>query len=763
MPAMIQGGTPAYAHSLEGQPPSQWETVADHLNAVAAKAREFTAAFRAESWGEIVGRWHDLGKYSEEFQQRISASDPDVGENESMPGRVDHSTFGARHAARSMPGLAGKVIAFCIAGHHGTLPDATSDDELTRRSTLESRLDQQRYVIPTVVVPPNFPPTPSAVFPFLPLPASANVGFTVAFFTRMLFSALIDADRTATEAFCNPRAAEHRNQAKPTLDELRNALDAFLANVTADAPVTRVNQIRSRVLTACLGQSSLAPGFFSLNVPTGGGKTLASLAFALHHAHHHREKGLRRVVVAIPFTSIIEQTAGVYRTALGELADLGLVEHHSNVIPSRDTRRNKLATENWDAPLIVTTNVQLLETLFASRATPCRKLHRLARSIIILDEAQTLPVDLLAPTLAALRELVDRYGCTVVLCTATQPALERRPEFEIGIESVRPIIADAPSLHAELKRVEVQRIGDLDDEKLAFRLAEERAVLCVVNTRPHAAKIYDLLVSRRGSSHGCYHLSTFMCPKHRRDKLDEIRGRLKESKECRLISTQLIEAGVDVDFPVVFRAPAGFDSIAQAAGRCNREGKLLDSAGQPALGRVVLFDTETPPPSGMLRQFADKARELSGEHPDPLAPSAVEAYFRQVYWSRRHAWDKPGVLNFFGDPRLSALPPFMFRRAADAYKLIDQEQAQIVVPYGERGRKVRDMLLTSSDVDYQFYREVQQYSVSVSPSLISKLNDQHVIVPHESGLWAWTNDGGYSPEKGMSLDCVGFDPSLGIL
>ena len=323
------------------------------------------------------------------------------------------------------------------------------------------------------------------------------------------------------------------------------------------------------MLADCLAAAPLAPGFFALNVPTGGGKTYSSLAFALAHALAH---DLRRVVVAIPFTSIIEQTADAYRQALGVLTERGLVEHHCSLAPAKDTRANQLAAENWDAPLVVTTNVQLYESLFAAAATPCRKVHRLVRSVIVLDEAQTIPVELLRPTLLALQELVCHYGCTVVLCTATQPALEwRAGEFELGLRNVRPIIQDQAALFAALRRVEVVRVGRLGDEALADLIAAEHAALCIVNTRRHAAELYDALVARGGPA-GCYHLSTFMCAQHRRDQLAEIRRRLRDSQPCRLVSTQLIEAGVDVDFPAVYRAPAGFDSLAQAAGRCNREG-----------------------------------------------------------------------------------------------------------------------------------------------------------------------------------------------
>lgn len=747
-----------YAHTLP--PPStraDWEPLDRHLSNVGNLARGFAASFGAANWGKALGTWHDLGKWSDEFQNYICATgDPDAAEDTAAAGRVDHSTFGARHAAQHVRGLAGQLLAFCISGHHGSIPDASTTEEELRRSTLSFRLDPKLYAIPNVSPPREFSQPTALTFPFKPPTQAEEVGFSVAFFTRMLFSALIDADRIATEEFCDPPAAVERAKRKPGLRELRLALDAYLQQKQANSPPTLVNMIRSRVLASCKAKANLPPGFFSLDVPTGGGKTFASLTFALHHAVHH--PGFRRVVVAIPFTSIIEQTADEYRKALGTLAELGLVEHHSNIEPRRDTRANKLAAENWDAPLIVTTNVQLFESLFAARTTPCRKLHRLAGSIIILDEAQTMPPDLLAPTLAALRELATRYGCTIVLCTATQPALKHRPhEFEIGLQDVREIMDDVPALHSELKRVHVHRVGILHDEQLAERLAAERAVLCIVNTRPHAAQVYDALVARCGSKDGCYHLSTFMCAQHRRDTLATIRQRLGAGRPCRLVSTQLIEAGVDVDFPVVYRAPAGFDSIAQAAGRCNREGKLTE------LGRVVLFETQAAPPPGMLRQAAQRARELSEDYLDPLTPAAVEAYFRLFYWSRQHEWDKHGVLPHFGYPRPGELPPFMFRQAADAYKIIREEQTPILVPYTAQGRAMRDALLTGGAIDYRFQRDAQRYVVSVREPLKIKLAEQHVIIPHESGLWAWVSDAGYSLERGLSPEASGIDPTIGIV
>lgn len=567
----------------------------------------------------------------------------------------------------------------------------------------------------------------------------------------MLFSTLIDADRLATEAFFNPARAAERNRAKPSIPELQAALERYLEQEFASAEPTSVNRIRAEVLKHCLAASRLEPGFFSLTVPTGGGKTYSSLAFALRHASAH---GLRRVVVVEPFTTIIEQTAEAYRKALGALAERGLVEHHSDIEPARDTLDNRLATENWDAPLIVTTSVQLYESLFASRTAPCRKLHRLARSVIVLDEAQTLPVEFLHPTLLALQELVAHYGCSVVLCTATQPALHRREDFPIGIDPacVRAIVPDADRFFTAFRRVQVRRLGKLADEELVQRLADHHAVLCVVNSRPHAARLYDLLV-RCCPKESCFHLSRWMCAQHRRDMLATIQKRLKAGHPCRLVSTQLIEAGVDIDFPVVYRAPAGFDSVAQSAGRCNREGKLPE-------GIVYLFDTESLPPAGFLRQAAQVGRELAESFESPLSPDAIEAYFRLFYWSQQHRWDEYQVLAQFNGSLRNRELLLQFREASTRYKIIREQELPILVPYDAQARAIRETLLRSERVDSDFLRSAQRYLVPVFKTLLQKLVERSLVIEHPSGIWVLTNDDSYSKEKGLSAAGAGIDPQL---
>ncbi len=743
-----------YAHTLAERPPADWETLAAHLDKVAHSASAFAEAFGAQRWGEVLGRCHDLGKLSDDFQlylRNSGAASVDAGsENEDAPGkRVDHSTFGARFVAEAVGKVPGQLLAFCIAGHHTGLPDETSSEDVTQRCTLRYKLDPEKYSIPTVAMP-------DAVLPTLKSPLKKRIGeanFQLAFFTRMLFSCLIDADRTRTEEFCDPELANERSSlgtghSRPSLPALKEQLDASLREKQMKAEPTEVNRQRAIVFEHCRAAALLTPGFFSLNVPTGGGKTLSSLAFALEHAVKHE---LRRIVVAIPFTSIIEQTADVYRAALGPLAAAGLVEHHTNLEPKHDTRSNQFGAENWDAPLIVTTNVQLFESLFAYRTTPCRKLHNLARSVIVLDEAQTIPVELLKPVLAALRELVLNYGCSIVLCTATQPALERRTEFEIGIENVRPIIPNAVPLFHALKRVEVRLLGKLPDDELALRLTKEKAALCIMNTRKHASRLYDRLAEMSGSG-DCFHLSTWMCGAHRRTALKKIQERLKANLPCRVVSTQLVEAGVDLDFPVVFRAEAGFDSIAQAAGRCNREGLL-------ELGLTYIFETEETPPPGLLRAAAQAGKELFPSYPDPLAPKAIEAYFRLLYWSQKNNWDKHGVMEKtnFDSNRGRAL--LQFREVAKEFRMIRDDQLPILIPYGQEAAVLWQRLM-AGNVSFVPQRELQPYLVSIRKDAMRQLNDHGFVKEHESGVWLLLNRSIYSSNKGLDPASSRLDESL---
>jgi len=669
-----------------------------HLQGVASLAGDFADAFNMRELACLAGLWHDVGKFSNAFQQYLHDLDAEGAHLEGQRGRVDHSTAGAVHAVRLLEKanpLAARILAYCIAGHHTGLADwhTSSDSSLSvRLARMKSETSDALERAPSSILNQPAPSiTPIIAGEAIELAAQA------AFLVRMLFSAVVDADFLDTEAFMNAQQAAKRRDHLPDVDKMHDTLMHFLQRLNSESKQTAVNQQRRGVLQACLDAAKDQPGFFSLTAPTGSGKTLSSLAFALSHAREHR---LSRVVYAVPFTSIIEQNADVFRQALSELGPSAVVEHHCSIDPEKETPTNRLACENWDAGIIVTTNVQLFESLYASKTSRCRKLHNLARSVIVLDEAQALPVEFIAPCLAALKELVRNYGCTVVLCTATQPAVHRGEQFPIGIDSPREIITDAKALYASMKRVHVRHAGRLSDPELLQHIGRQRQALCIVNTRSHAAGLYAEL-KFNGDAH---HLSAAMCPQHRSEKLAEIRRLLDADRPCRVVSTQLIEAGVDIDFPMVYRAISGLDSIAQAAGRCNREGKLQH-------GEVLVFEGEEPPPVGHLKRAADTAGELIGLYDDMLCLDAIEQYFSLHYWKCKEGWDQKGVLGFF---KISGgLPVCDFEQAAKEMRLITDVTKPVLVPWGNRGQALIAELRDSPFPDRKLRRALQRYTVSV--------------------------------------------------
>jgi len=543
-----------YAHSTEKIDKSDWQQLKDHLTNVATLSHDFANDFNAGDLAYTSGLLHDLGKYSPEFQRRL--------EGEKI--HVDHSTAGTIEATRLFKDgqtAAGLLFAYIVAGHHGGLLNyGSAEGGLCERLRKEKLPDYSAYQKEISFNTHNVGP-----LKLRPLPN--KTGFCVSFFTRMLYSCLVDADSLDTENFTSREKSSLRRQFE-SFEILIEKFEAHMQKINADAKDSIINRERKNIFEQCVLAGSLPPGIFSLTVPTGGGKTLSSMAFALEHLKKHN---LKRIFYVIPYTSIIEQNADVFRDIFGWQ---NVLEHHSNFDPATvdtgdlDTGKEslRLATENWEMPIVVTTNVQFFDSLFSNKRSRCRKLHSLAKSVIILDEAQMLPTGYLLPCLAALSELVRNYGATVVICTATQPKLG-----DLLDEKVRPreIMKAPDQLYETFKRVRVTNLGPRSDADLSTQLKECRQVLCIVNTRNHAKKLYDAIKD----SKNCYHLSARMCPVHRRKKIAEIKARLREGKDCRVISTQLIEAGVDIDFPVVYRTMTGIDSVAQAAGRCNREGK----------------------------------------------------------------------------------------------------------------------------------------------------------------------------------------------
>lgn len=726
-----------FAHTLEGCPPAEWQGLEEHLEAVGETAARFGSAFGAADWARCAGLWHDLGKYSDAFQNYLRSAtspDPHIADRAA---RIDHSTAGAQKAVAKIE-ILGHLLAYIIAGHHSGLLDGRRDG-----ACLEKRLEK---AIEPISAPKKLLAPPSLTLPSaLKTALGAKDGFAVAFFTRMLFSCLVDADFLDTEAFMD----QERSAVRPTwpmdiLERMAGVLDIFL---DAMGPArTRVNRQRALVRQACLNAAPQSPGLFSLTVPTGGGKTLSSLAFALRHAIHH---GLQRVIYVVPYTTIIEQNADVFREVMRALVAQGItdpvVEHHSNLDAGKETVASRLASENWDAPLVVTTSVQFYESMFANRTSRCRKLHHLAKAVVILDEAQTLPVDFLKPCLKALQELTLGYGTSVVLCTATQPAVHLREGFAIGLQDVREIIPQPRRLYLNLKRVEVKNIGEQSDQGLVQALLERRQVLCIVNTRSHARKLFETL----GEAPGHYHLSALMCPEHRSVLLREIRCRLKTADEvCRVVSTQLIEAGVDLDFPAVYRSLAGLDSIAQAAGRCNRSGTL------DGLGQTFVFRSEHLRPEKFFADTANCASALLPLYDDPLSLDAVEHYFRLYYWEQNSRWDGKQILAEFqllsNEPKLPFC--FGFARVAKLFRLIEDSGEPVIIPWGDLGRSLCEELRSPWKMPGRaLLRKLQRYTVNIPRHLWRAHIDRDIERVREHYPVLLSPEIHYSERMGLSL------------
>lgn len=704
----------------------------EHLLETANLAARFASEFGSGEWGRLAGLWHDLGKYSDKFQQYIrSVNDPDAH----IRNGGDHSTAGALHAMEHF-GMLGRILAYPIAGHHAGLPDwneggaASLAQRLQQRELLEKSIEAG---IPEDVLTHSIPTER----------AKSGTDISRSFWLRMLFSCVVDADFLDTEAFFEPDKARERG-GYPTVAELLPFFTDFMQEKQTKAKDTPVNRIRADILNRCTAMASEAPGLYSLTVPTGGGKTLSSLAFALHHAVAH---GHRRIIYVIPYTSIIEQTADQFRQ-VWQGCDDPVIEHHSNLDVAdeqRDNSRSRLACENWDAPVIVTTSVQFFESLFASRTSRCRKLHNIAGSVIILDEAQLLPPDFLSPILETLSELQKNYGVTILFSTATQPALGPHKSIDFnfkGLAGITEIMADPTSLFTQLRRTELSIMGTLQEaqswETIAGRLLEHDSALCIVSRRDDARALWELMPQ------GTFHLSALMCGAHRSNRIAEIKERLRGNLPTRVISTQLVEAGVDLDFPVVYRSLAGLDSIAQAAGRCNREG-LLDK------GDVFVFAPSSTIPAGHLRQAAEIARSLLMDDGEALAPDRFTEFFRRFYWLRGDRLDKEHIIDLLkNDPQLQV----SFREAARRFKLIyETAQAPVIVRYRNDALLAR---LEREQPDRWLLRQLQRYVVNLPHRLHGQLLASGAIRELHPGIFLQSHGVLYD-------DVLGFCPDKSIV
>jgi CRISPR-associated endonuclease/helicase Cas3 len=704
-----------------------------HLRDVARRAADFARKFGTADLASWAGLWHDLGKYHPDFQAYLK--DPSAARG------PDHSTAGAVLAAAQCDAL-----SFLIAGHHAGLPSPCrlksrlADKHKAEAARMARQLAGRALgtLAPAELL--------DARLPEWVLPRHRDDGQRLRnreLFLRLLFSALVDADFLDTEQHFHAGRADERGD-YPSLQELWRRFEENQARLTGKRD-TPLQQARHAIYQAGLRAAELPPGWFRLTVPTGGGKTRSGMAFGLRHALCH-PGAFDRVVVAIPYTSIIEQTAEVYRQIFrGE----GVLEHHSAAADhdceaSPVTGRQqwaRLASENWDAPVIVTTTVQLFESLFANRPSRCRKLHNLARSVLILDEVQTLPPHLLDPVLDVLGQLVEHYGVTVVLCTATQPALGANRYARGLADRLREIVPDPERYFRALRRVEYEmHLGERWGwDRVAEEMRTSPQALAVVNTKRDALALLDAL----GDDPAVLHLSTQMCGAHRAEALHEVKRRLDGARPCRLVATQVVEAGVDIDFPLVLRAVGPLDRIVQAAGRCNREGR-------PAPGRVVIFDpADGGVPPGAYRTGLDTARALLQAGCDLHDPAVYERYFTLVFGAVET--DREGIQGL-----RAALD---YEEVARRFRLIDDEGAPVAVRPGGHEAKVDGLLAAIRRADEPprwALRKLQPFLVNLRSRQVKAYESRGLLRSVAPGLWEW--QGRYDPLRGL-VD-AGIDPDL---
>jgi CRISPR-associated endonuclease/helicase Cas3 len=680
-------------------------------------ARKFADPFGAGDWARLAGRNHDLGKGTLAWQAWLRHVNDIVDEfSPYYDGHPTHADCGAKwlfdHSDQ-----AGKLLAYCVAGHHGGLPNW---DEASDTSGLKTRLKQSLSVADMASVP-DYPSN----LPFIV--DGERFGFQLQFFVRMLFSCLVDGDWLDTEKSLDEKKSGWRS-GYPQLDELMNHFwEHFNALREKADPELLVNQQREMVLNDCLCAAKKDPGLFSLTVPTGGGKTLASLAFALEHAKQH---GKRRIIYVIPFTSIIEQNAAVFREMLGDDA---VLEHHCSFIPDAADWKTRLASENWDASIVVTTNVQFFNSFYANKPSKSRKLHNVADSVVIFDEVQAIPVEKLKPCLEVIKELSVNYNVSAVLCTATQPAVEYSEQFRSGLNNVHEIIADVPALFNALRRTEETFIGELLEPELAKHLEEEEQVLCVVNTRQQALDVFDALAKSENN----VHLSALMHAAHRTRKLADIHRRLEKGQSCRVISTQLIEAGVDVDFPCVYRAVAGIDSIAQAAGRCNRNGKYKNP--RP----VYVFEFPEKSSCGAFRKAAQSAVKLFDRFQGTLtAPECVREFFSDYFWKNEQRMDDDGTVQKCMAGQSGEI---QFKDIAE-FKMIKTATIPIVVALEDEAVALVHSL-EFAEHSGGILRRLQKYTVQVYPYQFDEI--RHWLEAPLPGVFVLKSKELYSEQTGL--------------
>lgn len=707
------------------------QSLTDHLDGTMRLAEGFGAGMGLGAEAGLLGKIHDEGKDTAAFQDYIHGR---------KHRRVDHSTAGAKSFLENGHiGWLQLIGGFCVAGHHAGIPDLGSKVDCAGTSTLNGRMKKcipsirhpQRYLIDSTCLDVDHLNT------FI----KNRNALDVMILTRMLFSCLVDADFLDTEAFMNNQPVR-----KNEFSSLKEIAAMFWSRLEEDGyfrPKNALNGKRCEILRTCMQKGEGKQGLYSLTVPTGGGKTISSMAFAMKQAMKwHKE----RIIYVIPYLSIIEQTADVFRALLGNHA---VLESHSQVdydsLPEegseeagRVAERMKLAAENWDAPVVITTNEQFFESLYANKTSKCRKLHNIANSVIILDEAQMMPVDFLKPCLHALEQMVHYYGCTVVLCSATQPELGRYLHLQ---KDPTEIMENVGELFQFFKRVTFDIDGETDYAEIAKKLDEYEQVLSIASTKKEAEKIFELLDGE------AMYLSTNLCPAHRREIIREIKTRLRDGKSCRVVSTSIISVGVDIDFPVVYLQYTGLDSLIQGAGRCNREGRQSLQKS-----RAHIFWTKESKKSPFMRkekQVTDMVRKKYSAE-EMTEPSAIRTYFENWYQSNE------GNLDYREIEKLAQ--SLSFAEIGKRFHLIQDSTKSVFIPFDEKARNIKEQLMMGNR-SRQLMRAAGAYMINVRYSKAQGQSDfmklltqgQIEMFPGDENLAYLVNMEDYDAELGLKI------------
>lgn len=693
----------------------------EHLENSAVRCGQFAESFGAYEWGYCCGLLHDVGKYSLKFQERLCGN----GE------MTDHSTAGAK-LCWERKGLY-QFLSYCIAGHHTGMPDTGNDADVNTRGTMKGRMkkileDYSAYEkeidIPILQRPP-----------FQPV-KTENMDFFSSMLIRMVYSCLVDADYLDTELFM--RGESGRDGGEPIeilYEKLIEHISVWLDNCDPNT----INGRRTEILKHCLEMGREPKGLFRLTVPTGGGKTISSLAFALRHAKEHH---MDRVIYVIPYTSIIEQNAKIFADILGKN---NVLENHCNIDygTSEELKPMQLAAENWDKPIVVTTNVQFFESLFSNKSSKCRKLHNIANSVIVFDEAQMLPNDYLKPCVSAMEQLLRYYRSSIVLCSATQPALKNLLSREIKITELCPRMEEQFSF---FKRVSINNLNTITEDELICRLKPENQVLCILNTKKRAQKVYQSI-----KGEGVYHLSTAMYPAHRKRVLSKIRERLQKQERCVVVSTSLVEAGVDLDFQTVYRQLAGVDSIIQAAGRCNREGKR-----DPSECFTYIFKLDQREYMPGQRQQMEITDSILTDKKSLEELDTIKFYFEMLYHFRGDSLDKKEIIDKFKKGN------FRFAEVGKEFRLIEENTRTILIPKEEEARNILDQL-RHKGFSKELMRKAGQYCVNVYENDFQKMFAAGMLGEISEDLkedyFVLKNPDQYTDETGLVLD-VGYGEAV---